>query len=171
MWGNDSFHWIDKRWLGSKPSHRLEETELVCSLAAVISGRKGVADARSYARSVLKELEDRSLLKLKMGVEGQRQVIVHDLLVDIAFEVTQSPEMHTRFCRWVDKDVPIHQAALKVGHVAIASSAPFQLPSTFFAANKVVSLLVAQPTWSCFAGPKERNDRRFSRRRVYLVSR
>jgi hypothetical protein len=140
MWGNDSFQWTADMW--SKPSHRLEETELVCSLAAVISGRKGVAEARSYARSVLKELEGRSLLRLETGASGQRRAIIHDLLVDIAVGVTQSPEMHTRFCRWVDKDVPIQRAALQVEHVAIASSAPFQLPSTFFADNKVVSPMV-----------------------------
>jgi hypothetical protein len=144
MWGYDPLWWSDM-------SPRREES-LVCNLAAVISGREGVAEARSYARSVLKELENR-LLKLGAGAEGQRRVIVHDLLIDIAVSVTQSPEVHTptRFCRWVgtpyeleDIGVPLQQSAHQVAHVAIAGSAPFQLPSTFFADNKVVSHMVVE---------------------------
>jgi hypothetical protein len=139
MWGNVDFQWTNM--FGSR-SHRLEETELLCNLAAVFGGRKGAAEARIYARKVLTELEDRSLLKLEMDAEGQRRVIVHDLLIDIAVGVTQSPEVHSRFCRWVDKDVPLQQSALQVEHVVIASSVPFQLPSTFFADNRAVSFMV-----------------------------
>jgi hypothetical protein len=141
MWGNASFQWTGD--LFGQISHRLEERELVCSLAAV-SGRKGVGEARSYARSVLRELEDRSLLKLGTGAKGQRRVTVHDLLIDIAVGVTQSPEMQTptRFCRWVNKDVPLQQSALQAEHIVIAGSTLFQLPNTFFADNRVVSLMV-----------------------------
>jgi hypothetical protein len=144
MWGNVCLQWSS---LSGSTFDLLEKKELVCILAAVVGGRKGVGEARSYARSVLKELEDRSLLKLDWGGFGVRQrVMVHDLLKDIAVGVTQSPEMHTptRFCRWVDRDVPLQQSAHQVDceHVAIAGSPWFQLPSTFFANNKVASLMV-----------------------------
>jgi hypothetical protein len=71
------------------------------NLAAAVFGSKSVNVRLHFGKMALRELANRSLIKLQPAKDGL-QITVHDLLVDVAVSFVNEKEMNMRrFFRWV----------------------------------------------------------------------
>jgi hypothetical protein len=140
-------------------SERYDAT-LVSHIARIIFNEMERVKGCTIARLVLRELADRSLVNIEseFGL-----VTVHDLLKDVAVRVKNTEG--TRFCTWVDKNVPLSEAGWKQEweHMVVCDSVPFQLPTSLFDGNRVLSFVVedcsfefSNPGWFSFGRRQSR---------------
>jgi hypothetical protein len=85
------------------------------NLGAAVYGGEGCVKRQQLAKNALKELANRSLIKIEVSkedgsiddrVEGSYQITVHDLLTDVAVALANDPPQveRRRFYRLVDRD-------------------------------------------------------------------